>query len=67
MPAAPPANGYHIRVNPGGIERTAAESPYSFTVPTTGVYRVEVTSLSRHLPSDPVGPVEVNVTGKNLL
>ena len=63
---AVPSGGYRITVDSAdtstGIEPTL--SPHTITVPQPGVYSIRVVSLSQHLPSETVGPVEVTVRGQ---
>ena len=63
-PSRPPAMGYRVTV---GAEEISVDSLSTFVNLTglqPGVYAVQVMSLSQHLPSEAVGPVEVTVRGE---
>ena len=49
-PPAPPSGGYLITTDPGGVRVNASLSPYTITNIPPGVYSIQVTSLSQHLP-----------------
>ena len=61
----PPSMGYRVTVQPGGIRMlNSIARPQNLTGLQTGVYSIEVMSLSQHLPSERVGPVVVTVRGE---
>ena len=63
---AVPSGGYRITVDSTdistGIDTTS--SPHTITVPQPGVHSIRVVGLSKHFPSETVGPVEVTVRGQ---
>ena len=63
-PSPPPSMGYRVTVQPGGITMLDRTPPRLLTGLQVGVYSIEVMSLSRHLPSEKVGPVVVTVRGE---
>ena len=62
----PPIMGYRVTAEPGGISQVAPSSPLTIGHLQPGVYRVQVVSLSQHLPSEAMGPVEVTVKGERV-
>ena len=64
VPSPPPAMGYRVTVEPGEISLNISSTPLNLTSLELGIYTVRVMSLSRHFPSEAVGPVEVTVRGE---
>ena len=64
-PPTTPSGGYRITVvNTSDVQYTSLTSK-TLTDNSPGVYSIVIESLSHHLPSEPVGPVEVTVRGEH--
>ena len=59
----PPAMGYRVTAEPGGISEDTLDTHITLADLLPGVYNIRVQSLSQHLPSEAVGPVQVTVSG----
>ncbi len=64
VPPAPPSRGYRITVD-NVNENINSSSSHTITGLQLGMHNIFVMSLSQHLPSEAVGPVEVVVRGED--
>ncbi len=58
-----PRNGYRVTTTPNSVSTDVLKSPAIITIPTPGVYNIQVMSLSQHLPGKTVELEGVIVTG----